>query len=135
MPMVDVYQLWPTKFTRGFVGVDVFLAISGFFFSAHLIKAPPRWAADFVGFWTRRIRRLLPAAFVVLACAVGAVRMLVPDAERKDVGRQFVSSAFYVCNWALASTSVVTWPPTLQIPLSSTFVRYPARKNSRSSGH
>lgn len=115
--------------------MDVFLAISGFLFTAHLIKAPPRWAGDFVAFWARRIRRLLPSAFVVLACAVGAGRMLVPDAEWKDVDHQLVSSAFYVCNWALASTSVVTWPQTMQLFQSGTSARYLARKNSISSGH
>lgn len=51
----------------GFVGVDVFFVISGYLITAHLVK---EWRSagriDLTAFWARRVRRLLPALFVVL---------------------------------------------------------------------
>ncbi|MET1153781.1 acyltransferase family protein [Arthrobacter sp.] len=64
--LVVVYHLWPERLTGGFVGVDVFFVISGFLITSHLVKKPPTDWHDLVAFWGRRIRRLLPAAFVVL---------------------------------------------------------------------
>ncbi|WP_372699792.1 acyltransferase family protein [Arthrobacter sp. JSM 101049] len=104
--LVVVYHLWPHGLTGGFAGVDVFFVISGFLITSHLMKAPPRTGADFAAFWARRIRRLLPAAFVVLAATAVAVRILAPETQWKDAGWQIVSAAFYVQNWALAATSV-----------------------------
>lgn len=51
----------------GFIGVDVFFVISGYLITAHLVK---EWRSagriDLTAFWARRVRRLLPALFVVL---------------------------------------------------------------------
>lgn len=104
--LVVIYHLWPQHFTGGFLGVDVFFVISGFLITSHLMKSPPRTPSDFAGFWARRIRRLLPAAFLVLASTAVAVRMLAPDTQWKDGGWQIISSAFYIQNWALATSSV-----------------------------
>ncbi|WP_417235167.1 acyltransferase family protein [Arthrobacter sp.] len=104
--LVVIYHLWPHGLTGGFAGVDVFFVISGFLITSHLMKAPPRTGADFAAFWARRIRRLLPAAFVVLAVTAAAVRFLAPETQWKDAGWQIVSAAFYVQNWVLAATSV-----------------------------
>ena len=64
--LVLAYHLWPDSASGGFVGVDVFLVISGFLITAHLLQHPPRRSRDLLDFWGRRIRRLLPAAFLVL---------------------------------------------------------------------
>lgn len=104
--LVVLYHLWPERITGGFAGVDVFFVISGFLITSHLMKSPPRRLGDFGRFWARRIRRLLPAAFLVLLCTTAAVRFLAPDTQWKDAGWQVVASAFYVQNWVLASSSV-----------------------------
>ena len=70
--LVVAYHLWPDGLTGGFVGVDVFFVISGFLITAHLPPAPARPGRDLLEFWGRRIRRLLPAAFVVLAAVVAS---------------------------------------------------------------
>src|SRR4051794_4745867 len=53
--------------TGGFVGVDVFFAISGFLITQQLMRqARPEGWVSLLGFSARRARRILPAATVVL---------------------------------------------------------------------
>jgi peptidoglycan/LPS O-acetylase OafA/YrhL len=104
--LVLAYHLWPGSLTGGFVGVDVFFVISGFLITAHLLQNPPRRGRDLLEFWGRRIRRLLPAAFLVLAVTAIASWILAPDTRWAANAGQIVASALYVQNWALASNSV-----------------------------
>jgi len=104
--LVLTYHLWPTTVTGGYVGVDVFFVISGFLITAHLLQHPPRRGRDLLEFWGRRIRRLLPAAFVVLAVTAIASRLVAPDTQWASIATQTIASAFYVQNWVLAVNSV-----------------------------
>src|ERR1700724_1274851 len=67
----------------GFLGVDMFFVISGFVITASLAKQPDDdIRAFFLGFYSRRIKRLLPALVVcvVAACLVGAL-FIEPEAQ------------------------------------------------------
>ncbi|MFB6609581.1 acyltransferase family protein [Agromyces sp. NPDC056379] len=115
---VVIYHFWPERLPGGYVGVDVFFVISGFLITGHLLRELERSGGiDVWKFWARRVRRLLPMAFVVLAVTVVLVLTLVPGAQRTDNLMQIVASAFYFENWLLASNSVdylaSTNPPTL----------------------
>jgi peptidoglycan/LPS O-acetylase OafA/YrhL len=104
--LVLVYHLWPGRVTGGFVGVDVFFVISGFLITGHLLNRPPRHPRDVVAFWSRRIRRLLPASLTVLAVTLVASRLIAPDTRWSDTGHQIRSAALYVLNWRLAGDAV-----------------------------
>ena len=104
--MVFAYHLWPGRFTGGFVGVDVFFVISGFLITSHLLARPPRTLRDLAGFWSRRIRRLLPAALVVLASTLIATRLIAPQTYWANTASQVRGAALYVVNWRLAHDSV-----------------------------
>ena len=104
--LVVIYHLWPGALPGGFVGVDAFFVISGFLMTAHLVRNPPSTLRDIWRFWMRRVKRLLPAAFTVLAATVLGIRLLAPDTVWRDWGGQVVASAFYVENWSLAASSV-----------------------------
>ena len=66
---VVLYHLWPDWLPGGFVGVDVFFVISGFLITRQLFsELRTTGRISLVGFWARRIRRLLPAALFVLRC-------------------------------------------------------------------
>ncbi|MDO8106407.1 acyltransferase family protein [Isoptericola sp. b441] len=102
---VLAYHLWPAEVSGGYVGVDVFLVISGYLITAHLLRDQPRsWRA--VGrFWGRRIRRLLPAsALVVTMSSIGAA-LLLPSSQLARAGAEAVASALYVQNWSLAASA------------------------------
>ena len=100
--LVLLFHLWPGRMSGGYVGVDVFFVISGFLITSHLIKAPPRSARDVGAFWARRIRRLLPAAFVVIGATAVASWMFLPESQWRSLARDAVASALYVENWNLA---------------------------------
>ncbi len=106
MALVLLYHLWPGVLPGGFVGVDVFFVISGFLITSHLLTSAPATGGDLAVFWMRRVRRLLPAALLVLTVTVLAARLLAPEAVWRDTARHAISSALYVENWHLADTSV-----------------------------
>ena len=90
---VVLYHVWPESMPGGFVGVDVFFAISGFLITAHLLREVERTGAlSLWGFWARRARRLLPAALLTLfLCAVGTLAVrpadllaAVPHRDRRE---------------------------------------------------
>jgi peptidoglycan/LPS O-acetylase OafA/YrhL len=100
--LVVLFHLWPARVSGGYVGVDVFFVISGFLITSHLIKAPPRGPRDVGAFWARRIRRLLPAAFVVIAATAIASWVFLPESQWRSLAGDAVASALYVENWNLA---------------------------------
>ena len=53
-------------FTGGFVGVDIFFVISGFLITSIIVRDIETNHFSIIGFYERRIRRLLPALFVTL---------------------------------------------------------------------
>lgn len=104
---VVLYHLWPQRLTGGFVGVDVFFVISGYLITGHMFRELSR-PNDFslVKFWARRIRRLLPAAFLVLLVSLAAVFFFVPQTLWASSAKQIGASALYLQNWVLASDAV-----------------------------
>ncbi len=105
--LVVLNHLWPTQLTGGYVGVDVFFVISGFLISSHLIREIARTGRiRLTKFYARRIRRLLPAAFLVLVFVVVAAYFLIPYPRWETNAQEVVASATYWENWLLAAKSV-----------------------------
>lgn len=104
---VTIYHLWPNRLTGGFVGVDVFLAVSGFLITAHLLRerAETGWI-NLPAFWARRAKRLLPASLLVLTLAAVATYAVVPRQLWKQCFSEFAASALYGQNWLLAHNAV-----------------------------
>ena len=104
---VVVFHVWPEAMPGGFVGVDVFFAISGFLITAHLLREVQRTGTlSLWQFWARRARRLLPASLLtLLVCAVGTIA-LVPQLYWQQFLTEIGTSTAYVQNWQLASDAV-----------------------------
>jgi len=103
--IVLLFHFWPNGLTGGYVGVDVFFVISGFLISSHLLRSPPVTPRLLAGFWARRVRRLLPAASLVLLATLVASLAWLPSTQIATVARETVASALSVENWALAATA------------------------------
>jgi len=104
--VVLVYHFWPTRVTGGYVGVDVFFVISGFLITSHLVRKPPQNVKDVAIFWARRIRRLLPLSFTVLALSLLATFFIAPVTVWTQTFKEVIASAFYVQNWLLAGQAI-----------------------------
>src|SRR3954453_11777882 len=76
---VVLFHLWPDAVPGGFIGVDVFFAISGFLITGLLLREIDRTGRiSLIGFWARRARRILPAALLVLLVAAAGTAAWVP---------------------------------------------------------
>lgn len=102
--MVVLYHLWPERLPGGFMGVDVFFVISGFLITAHLAREATSTGGVRLGrFWARRARRLLPAAYLVLATSALAVYIWLPVLDWTQNFKEILASALYFQNWRLAA--------------------------------
>jgi len=105
--IVVIYHFWPGRLSGGFVGVDVFFAISGFLITAHLVReAVTTGRVSLPRFWARRVRRLLPASLLVLIVAGIGVWLLVPRLYWQQFFGEIAASVTYWQNWRLASDAV-----------------------------
>lgn len=105
--VVVLYHLFPQWLPGGFVGVDVFFVISGFLITQHLVEEIRRTGRiGLTQFWARRIRRLLPAAFAVLAACVVLVLTLMPRVTWQTNLQEIGASAAYAQNWLLGIHAV-----------------------------
>lgn len=104
---VVLNHLWPQWLTGGYVGVDVFFVISGYLISSHLSREITGTGRVRLGrFYARRVRRLLPAAFLVLGVSLVAAYYLLPYPRWEATAQEAFASALYFENWLLAANSV-----------------------------
>lgn len=93
--------------TGGFVGVDIFFVISGYLITGLLVTE--LWSTGRISWRTfvgRRIRRLLPAALVVLVVTAAVSAVVVPGLRRREIAMDIAGSAGYVVNWIFARRGV-----------------------------
>jgi peptidoglycan/LPS O-acetylase OafA/YrhL len=84
----------------GFIGVDIFFVLSGFLVTRILMRdlatgGRIRWR----NFYSRRVRRILPAALVVLLVTAFAYAIVASPSEMLDALGGFRAAFFYVANW------------------------------------
>ena len=102
--LVAMFHIW---FGRVSGGVDVFLALSGFFFGGKILRAAlsPDHILSPVPEVIRLVRRLVPALVVVLAgCALLTI-LVQPQTRWETFADQSLASLGYYQNWELASTA------------------------------
>ena len=105
--LVVLFHLWPSLFPGGYIGVDVFFVISGYLITGHLYReVSTTGTLSLRRFWARRIRRLLPAALLVLTVSAVATVLFLPATIWTQTARQIAASALYVQNWALAADAI-----------------------------
>src|SRR3954466_10970526 len=102
--MVAVFHVW---FGRVSGGVDVFLALSGFFFGGRLLRTALTPGASLwpVPEVVRLVRRLLPALVVVLAVSAVLTILIQPETRWETFADQSLASLAYFQNWELANTA------------------------------
>lgn len=92
----------------GFVGIDVFLTLTGFLVTASLLlEANDRRGIDVLRFYARRARRLLPLATLVLLATLVATYFLIDDNDRVGgIASESLWAAGLVANWKYVRNGV-----------------------------
>lgn len=99
--ILDHFVSWPSG---GFVGVDIFFVISGFLITGLLIREWDRTShISFSGFYARRIKRIVPAATVVLLATVAAAAALYGQRQFQSVTLDSIFAFFFTANWRFAT--------------------------------
>jgi peptidoglycan/LPS O-acetylase OafA/YrhL len=89
----------------GFVGVDVFFVISGFLITGLLLREFERTGRiSLRQFYLRRVRRIAPAATVVLIVTVLAAFLLLAGSRAQSIALDALASFFFLSNWRFASS-------------------------------
>lgn len=88
---------WPSG---GFVGVDIFFVLSGFLITGLLLREQERTGRiSFSGFYRRRVKRIMPAAVLVLILTVTASFLVFNDARAKGTLIDSVWALLFSANW------------------------------------
>jgi peptidoglycan/LPS O-acetylase OafA/YrhL len=91
---------WPRG---GFVGVDVFFVISGFLITGNLLRsAEQRGNVSFTSFYWNRVRRIVPAATVVLILTYVAALLVFQPFRAHGVGIDALFAFVFMSNWWFA---------------------------------
>jgi peptidoglycan/LPS O-acetylase OafA/YrhL len=85
----------------GFVGVDVFFVISGYLISFIVFSEIAGSRFSIVGFYERRIRRIFPALFAMLAVLSAFVVFYLLPTELMDYGKTLLATTFSASNFYL----------------------------------
>jgi peptidoglycan/LPS O-acetylase OafA/YrhL len=104
--LVVIFHFWPGRLTGGYIGVDVFFVISGFLITGQLVRELR--STNRIGlatFWAKRVRRLMPAAILVLAVSALATAFILPLSYLISSLTDISTSLLYVENWHLVANS------------------------------
>ena len=104
---VLLYHLWPGLVPGGYVGVDVFFVVSGFLITGLLVRElEATGRVDLLAFYAGRVRRLLPAALLVLGRLAGVLVVFMPPVVWRSNVAEIAAAAVYGLNWALGLQQV-----------------------------
>jgi len=100
LAVIGVLAFHDDRLSGGFLGVDLFFALSGFLITTLIIAELDRTdRLDLVGFWGRRLRRLLPAVMVLLVVVVVTLRSIAEPGEWIIARQDAPWAQFYAANW------------------------------------
>lgn len=82
----------------GFAGVDIFFVISGYLITSILLRDVVSGEFSFFDFYLRRVKRLLPAALVVMLFSLFAGYFLLDPAAYEDLASSALYASFFSAN-------------------------------------
>ena len=104
--LVVAFHAGVSTFSGGFIGVDVFFVLSGYLVTQLLLRDfRAQGRINFRRFYSRRFRRLLPAAFVALVVTAVVYTAVAAPADVHDAIGGFRAAFLYVANWHFISQS------------------------------
>ena len=101
---VVLYHADLDAFAGGFVGVDVFFVISGYLITSIVWGQLGRGTFSIGGFYERRIRRIFPALFAVVAATVAAAWYWMMPFDLQSFGVSLAVMAAFASNFHFGRT-------------------------------
>lgn len=95
---VVLYHAGISIFSGGFVGVDIFFVISGYLITGIILRNLQTGTFSILGFYERRIRRIFPALFAMIAfvCIVSPMALLPSELRKLPI--EIVGALTFVAN-------------------------------------
>lgn len=98
LPVV-LYHLSVGLCPGGYSGVDVFFVISGYLIGGGIIRDLRAGIFSFSSFYTRRIKRIMPAYFAMISVALLAGLMLYHYEPLQSLGNAAMRSSYFTANF------------------------------------
>ena len=109
-------------FSGGFVGVDVFFVISGYVITQLLLREAPKGARrGLADFYSRRIRRIVPAATATLVVTMVAAELLLGARMNPLLPGDVRWASLFAANFRLISTGSNYFVPGMHPSLVTNF--------------
>jgi peptidoglycan/LPS O-acetylase OafA/YrhL len=99
--LVVCFHAFPRKVPGGFVGVDIFFAISGFLIGGIIMQAAEQGSFTFGWFYARRVRRIFPALGLVLVSTLVAGWFLLLADQYAQLGKHVLGGTAFASNLVL----------------------------------
>jgi peptidoglycan/LPS O-acetylase OafA/YrhL len=101
--LVLIFHSFPETLRGGFIGVDIFFAISGYLITGILISSFKDGTFSFKSFYSRRIRRIFPSLIVVLLSTYATGYLLLFPIELKQLSKHIIGGSAFFSNFLLHS--------------------------------
>ena len=95
---VVIYHLSHSWCPGGLAGVDIFFVISGFLITRIIVSEMDAGSFSIVSFYTRRIKRIIPAYFVLVLTVLAVLPFVYTVYRYRSVGMTALYSAFFSTN-------------------------------------
>ena len=120
LPIV-LYHAGVSQISGGFIGVDVFFVISGFLITSIMLGDIAAGRFSVVGFWGRRIVRIFPALFVMLAAVLLAGMVFLFPGDLRALAGSAAAAAAFVSNLWFEFSAGYFGPAAETLPLLHTW--------------
>lgn len=98
---VVLFHSFPTRLPGGFLGVDVFFAISGYLISRIILTDLELHRFSWKRFYARRVKRIFPALVTVLSACFVVGWLYLMTGEFQELARHIVAGSVFLSNVAL----------------------------------
>lgn len=115
------YQSGQKLLAGGFLGVDIFFVISGYLIASILLEEINSGRLNFIAFFQRRARRILPALFFVMLCSAVVAPFLLSQQALEEFASSIAASGAFVANLFFQLQDSYTAEPSLRKPLLHTW--------------
>ena len=108
-------------FSGGLIGVDVFFVISGYLITSIMLSEMDEGKFNLINFYVRRMRRILPALFFIMALCIPFAWIWLVPSNMKDFSQSLIAVSTFSSNILFWSETGYFHPTAQYKPLLHTW--------------